>query len=179
MPPSSRARCFIHTIKAFEQPRLVAFRNADAGILDIDADLFASHRPTDSDSTTGGRVLHRVVHEIVENRVERFFVHVRGEGAGRGTGIQPLILRLGPRPMALEAVVDDRGQGNGPHIEGRRSGLYLGEAQQVDDQVMQSVGLLVDLGEESAAGGRVSGRSIQKCLGTHFNDGQRRLQTRG
>ncbi len=76
--------------------------------------------------------------------------------AGGGFQLQPLGLGSGPVPV--QAIADGIGQRHGAHIQRRGAGLDPGQAEQVEDQVVQPVGLLVDLGQEAVTRGRVGAR---------------------
>ena len=140
--------------EALRQPRDIARRDADPGVLDGDLDhagVSAARRPRpDHHPTAGRRVLDRVVDEVDEHLPEAISI---GGDEGRLGGNGLLEAQPGPgRRIAedLEHVFDRGRDGHGPQAEGPPPELQIGEREEVVDQPAEALGVPVDDGEEPA-----------------------------
>src|SRR5262245_33265587 len=88
-------------------------------------------------------------------------------------------MSLGASMKALQARVDHGVQGHGLEIEQLIAGFDASQAEQVENEAMQSVALLGNPLEEGATMLRIVDRSIEECFNAGLDDGQGSFQLVG
>src|SRR6266852_8580071 len=69
-PPQFSGAGLVDTIKTFEDPREILFGDADACVLNFQADLAVLRSPTHADPPPWECVFHGVVDQVIENLMD-------------------------------------------------------------------------------------------------------------
>jgi hypothetical protein len=94
-------------------------------------------------------------------------------------GLEKELLPLGPGAVAFQARLNDRFQKDGLKCKGFPARFDAGQAEQVDDESVQSFRLLGDAGEERATMLRILHGPFQQSFDASFDDREGRLQLMG
>ena len=149
MPWIERSVASWRAVEALEQPVLLGGGDPDAGVGDLDHRAAVAALGAHGDRPAGRRELDRVGHEVVDDLGEP--VGVAGERRDRvGLGDQLQAGLLGTRAAGRDGVAHDGLEIDLAALEVERSGLDLGDEEQVADEPQQPARVALHHAEEVA-----------------------------
>src|SRR5262245_48830817 len=177
-PTQLAAPRLVNAVESLENPGQLLARNSDPGVGYLDTDGVGSEGTDDAHTPTFGRILDCVVNQVVEDLSNRLFV-------GEHECLPVKIPRLEREHQAFglrtsfvpfETRLKYRDEAEGPVFKKLLAGVEAGEAEHVQDQLIQAIDLFVDSFEESAVDRFVSECPVEQCLSIRLDGRKGRLQ---
>ena len=127
------------------------------------------------------RVLDRVVDQVVEDLPDRFLVRHDQGLAAQAAGIERerQVLGLRSSPVPFEARFEHGDQAQRAMLEELLAGIEPGQAEHVQDQLVQPVRLLVDSLQEAAVDRLIVEGPVEQGFRVRLDRGERRLELVG